>query len=49
MSLGKVTHMNKIRLIVLFDAEGKTVQRFEGTQPEAELDAAINTLLEQNQ
>ncbi len=37
-----------IPLVVLLDAQGKTVQRLEGYRPEAELDAAITALLGQN-
>jgi thioredoxin-like negative regulator of GroEL len=37
-----------IPLVVLLDAQGKTVQRLEGYQPEAELDAAIGALLGQS-
>jgi thiol-disulfide isomerase/thioredoxin len=37
-----------IPLVVLLDAEGKTVQRLEGYRPEAELDAAIGALLGQS-
>jgi thioredoxin 1 len=48
-SLNRKYQVTGIPLIVLLDAEGKTVQRLEGVQPETELDAAISALLEQNQ